>query len=399
MSDNKKQDNMSNNTSNNMSNNSDNQENSEPPQKTKKPRKSIRQKLRESRQKTAANAKAGFGKLKENVKKQTLKAHEFHKTADKALVTVEEYDKKLKAEEELKKEQKRIAKEQGIIYNDDGDVVYPTLELDAFLSANKKRIQSEFMKLQEKEGFYFSKGLQAKELQEKQINEGMHLIGVNISALFDLFGFDLKDQGLEDVKGDILSKGRSYELIGEHIDSGDKMDAILRDKMGFRMGQDKSFMPEKTLSEFSSFNNIVSEAKKYNIGNKTKLTPNSLYKMIKILHKYKKSDIQWLRSATALEIIYQYLSSGMTRDDFFKLNTKINPEGINELDEFFKTEHLFMTPQELQLYKKELDFYKYNPEVDTFMSNNENSSNNKGSNSSNMSDKDLNDILSENNNS
>ena len=394
MSDNKKQDN---NMSNNMSNN--NQENSEQQEKNKNPRKSIRQKLRENRQKTVANAKASFGKLKKNAKKQTLKQHEFHKTADKALIPVEEYDKKLKTEEALKKEQKRIAKEQGIMYNNDGDVVYPTLELDAFLSANKKRIQSEFIKLQEKEGFYFSKGLQEKELQEKQINEGMHLIGVNINALFDLFGLNLKDQGLEDVKGDILSKGRSYELIGEHIDSGDKMDAILRDKMGFRMGQNKSFMPEKTLSEFSSFDNIISEAKKYNIGNKTKLTPNSLYKMIKILHKYKKSDIQWLRSATALEIIYQYLSSGMSREDFFKLNTKINPEGINELDEFFKTEHLFMTSEELQLYKKELNFYKYNPEVDTFISNNETITNNQGTNGTNVSNEDLNNILSNNNNS
>ena len=258
------------------------------------------------------------------------------------------------------------------------------------------------MKLQETEGFYFSKGLEAKELQERQVNEGMYLIGVNINALLDLFGLNLKEQGLEDIKGDILSKGRSYELIGEHVDSGDKMDAILRDKMGFRMGSDRSFMPEKVLSEFSSFDNIVAEAKNYNIGNKTKLTPNALYKMIKILHKYKKSDTQWLRSATALEIIYQYLSSGMTRKEFFSLNTKINPAGINELDEFFKTEHLFMTPEELQLYKKELDFYKYNPEVDTFMTGDD--SNNKGkqmttnSGISNISNEGLNNILSNDNN-
>jgi hypothetical protein len=373
-----------------------------PPKKKKKmkkfkgPRKSLRQKMRENRQKTVENAKTGFMKLRLKGKQQALKHHEFHKTADKSLVSVEEYDKKLKAEAAMKKQQKKIAKEQGIMYNSDGDVTYPALELDAFLSANKKRIQQAFMKLQEKEGFYFSKGLQAKELQDRQVNEGMHMIGVNINALLDLFGLNIKDQGLENIKGDILSKGRSYELIGEHIDAGDKMDAILRDKMGFRMGPDRAFMPEKVLSEFSSFNNIVSEAKNYNIGNKTKLTPNALYKMIKILHKYKKNDTQWLRSATALEIIYQYLSSGMTREEFFKLNTKINKEGINELDEFFKTEHLFMTPAELQLYKKELEFYKYNPEVDTFM--NSGSGTTKGTETviSDVSDKDLDDILSNN---
>jgi hypothetical protein len=121
--------------------------------------------------------------------------------------------------------------------------------------------------------------------------------------------------------------------------------------------------------------------------------------MIKILHKYKKNDTQWLRSATALEIIYQYLSSGMSREEFFKLNTKINPEGINELDEFFKTEHLFMTPAELQLYKKELEFYKYNPEVDTFMNINSVSGTTKGVNpdTTDVSDEDLDDILSNNN--
>lgn len=381
-----------------MENNNKQYDNNTSNNGNKKKRPTIRGILRTNRQKTVENVKKGFNKLKSKGKEQVLKLHEFHKTGDKALVSAEEYKKKLQEEEALKKQKKKISKEQGIIYNDDGEVTYPSLELDAFLSANRKRIRDEFMKLQEKEGFYFSKGLEAKELQEMKINEGMHLIGVNINALFDLFGLKLEDQGLEDIKGDILSKGRSYELIGEHIDAGDKMDEIMRDKMGYRIGQDRSFMPEKVLSEFSSFDNIINEAKKYNIGSKTKLTPNSLYKMIKILHKYKKTDEQWLRSATALEIIYQYLSSGMTRVEFFKLNTKINPQGINELDEFFKTDHLFMTPGELQLYKKELDFYKYNPEVDTFMSadNKVKSSFNNSSNS-NISNEDLNTILNNNN--
>jgi hypothetical protein len=55
-----------------------------------------------------------------------------------------------------------------------------------------------------------------------------------------------------------------------------------------------------------------------------------------------------------------------------------------------------MTPAELQLYKKELEFYKYNPEVDTFM--NSGSGTTKGTETviSDVSDKDLDDILSNN---
>ena len=256
------------------------------------------------------------------------------------------------------------------MYSEDGETIYPTLELDAFLNSRRKIKQEEFKRLQEKEGFYFSKGLEAIDLQNIKLQEGLYFIGTNLNALFDLFGLKLKDQGLDDIEGDVLTKGRSYELIGEYLNSNDKMEEILKNKMGFRIKGENSHMPEKILNEYSSFNNVIKEGQKYNIGNKIKLTPNSLYKMIKILHKYKKSDAQWLRSATVLEIIYQYLSSEMSRDEFFKLNNKINYEGVKELDEFFKTEHLFMTNDELKSYKKSLDFYKYNPELDTFLSSN-----------------------------
>jgi len=303
--------------------------------------------------------------LKENLKKQTLSDSKFYREDDKGLMGVEKYQKRLIKEEQNLKE---LSTSEGIIYGKNGDVIYPALELDAFLNARRKIKQEEFKKLQQTEGFYFSKGLTSKELQESKLNEGGYLIGTNINALLDLFGISLKEQGLDNIKGDVLSKGKSFELIGEYVDASNKMDSILKDKMGFRLDDTRSLMPEKELTEFSSFDNILKESAKYNMNNKIKLTPKSMYIMIKILHKYKKTTPQWLRSATALEIIYSYLSNGLLREDFFKLTTKINIEGINELDEFYKTEHLFMTLPELQLYKRKLNFYKYDMEKDTFLS-------------------------------
>jgi hypothetical protein len=331
-----------------------------------------------------------YTRLKNNMSGQSLPANQFYRMGDMNLMPIDNYTMMLyqqnmmKEQQKMMKEQQKIAKKENILYDDDGNPVYPTLELDAFLSANRKRVNRRFKELQDKEGFYFSKGLQAKELQEMKMNEGMHFIGVNINALMDLFGLKLKDTNNNATYGDILSRGKSFKLINEYVDDGDKLDEVKRDKMGFRLDKDRSLMPESVLSEFTAFDKILEEAKKYNLDRQDKLTPSSLYIMVKILDKYKKSDIQWLRCATAIEVIYQYLSSGMTREEFFKLDTKINPYGINELDEFFKTEHLFMTKSEITDYKKKLDFYKYDKDIDTFILNN-NSSNSK--NTTNTSEK------------
>jgi hypothetical protein len=83
--------------------------------------------------------------------------------------------------------------------------------------------------------------------------------------------------------------------------------------------------------------------------------------MVKILEKYKKTEEQWLRIATAIDIIYRYMSSGLSREEFFTSEVEMDIEGVKELDEFFKTDHIFMTIQELKKYKGELDFYKYDP--------------------------------------
>ena len=85
--------------------------------------------------------------------------------------------------------------------------------------------------------------------------------------------------------------------------------------------------------------------------------------MVRILDKYKKNEIQWLRVATAVEIIYKYLKKeGETREDFFNSDKKLEGKSLLELEEFFKVDHLFMTLKELRDLKKELQFYTFQEE-------------------------------------
>jgi hypothetical protein len=193
-----------------------------------------------------------------------------------------------------------------------------------------------------------------------KLNEGLHFIGTNIRALLDLFNINV-DSGNKSKAGNAVASGRSYELIGEHVDMEDQYEKILKDKMGYRLSDDKSLMPELDLDEYSTFDEIVEESKQYTPTQKNKFSPKALYNMVKILEKYKKTEEQWLRIATAIDIIYRYMSSGLSREEFFTSEVEMDIEGVKELDEFFKTDHIFMTIQELKKYKGELDFYKYDP--------------------------------------
>ena len=80
--------------------------------------------------------------------------------------------------------------------------------------------------------------------------------------------------------------------------------------------------------------------------------------MIRVLDEYSKYELQWLRSATAIEIIYKYLSNGMPRQVFFTSESKLTEESLLELEEFFKTDNIFMTLDELREFKNDLNFYR-----------------------------------------
>jgi hypothetical protein len=86
-----------------------------------------------------------------------------------------------------------------------------------------------------------------------------------------------------------------------------------------------------------------------------------------MLFKYKKSNAQWIRVATILELIFKYLGMNQTRDYFFKSNVEIPIMSLMELEEFYNTDHIFMTENELTQFKKDLKFYKYDRKVDVKM--------------------------------
>lgn len=345
----KSKNNNNNNDNNNNDNNNDNNNSNGKSSKGKK--KGMARSL-------VGTTLSTLSKTAKGAKDQVLTEDEFFKTQDRGLVPATKYRDELIAENKKKKLQKELAQRENIIYSKDGEVTYPSLELDAFLNSRRKVKREEFKKLQETEGFYFSKGLDSKELYQMKLDEGLQFIGTNIQSLLDLFAVNINTQN---TKGDLLASGKSYELIGEYVDMEDSYDKLLKEKMGYRLSDDKSLMPELVLSEYSTFDEILNESKNYTSNNTKRFSPKSLINMVKILDKYKKTDEQWLRTATAVDIIYKYMSSGMARDDFFSSDIKMDIDGVKELDEFFKTDHIFMTLQELLDYKKALDYYKYNP--------------------------------------
>jgi hypothetical protein len=148
-------------------------------------------------------------------------------------------------------------------------------------------------------------------------------------------------------------------LIGEWIDKGREYDKLLQDKVGLRMDQGTILKPEDKLNEKSPFKDIIIEGRKYTGMSRKYLNPAALYNMVRILDKYKKNEVQWLRTATAVEIVYKYMSRGATRQTFFAGRAPLDEAAIMELDEFFKTDHLFMTLAEITRLKADLEFYRF----------------------------------------
>ena len=70
-----------------------------------------------------------------------------------------------------------------------------------------------------------------------------------------------------------------------------------------------------------------------------------------MLYRYRKSNAQWLRVATVLQLIFKYLGSNMKRDQYFKSTTEISLFSLMELEEFYNTDHIFMSKDELYKFK------------------------------------------------
>ena len=215
---------------------------------------------------------------------------------------------------------------------------------------------------------------------EHKKEDGYYFVGANISSLFDTISqlSQILPSSTQSTKTDnnttILNTNNNitrhkkavkrskkiYNKIGEFIDAD--YDESIIDSVGFRNDSGLILKPEVELDDISSMREILAEAKKYN-GHQVirKITPFGLLKMTRILSKYRKSDNQWIRVATTCELIYKYLSQlHISRNDFFQSQNELPIEALLELEEFYNTDHIFMTPSEMVSFRNELEYYKYN---------------------------------------
>ena len=223
-----------------------------------------------------------------------------------------------------------------------------------------------------KEGYVFSDLMDEDILREMKRTQGSFFVGVNLSNLFNEFR-SIVNRNTKNSSGnrsvnssgnvssnDTKNSNETFRRVGEWVDVD--FEKTLKNKMGFR-NSDISLLPELSLTDASTFTNIVKESKIYaNTGFDGKITPKGLLTMTRMLFKYKKSNAQWLRVATVLELIYKYLGTTQSRENFFKTTAEIPILALMEIEEFYNTDHIFMTNDEIKAFKTDLEFYKYKKE-------------------------------------
>ena len=210
-------------------------------------------------------------------------------------------------------------------------------------------------------GYVFSDLISEDILRDMKRTQGGFLIGVNLNNLFNTFREAIK----MDEKGQSVGKMRNpeeiFKRVGEYVNVD--FDKILETKMGYR-GSDMPMLPEQELNEYSSFGEVINESKKYvDSAFKGIITPLGLLIMTRMLYKYRKNNAQWVRVATVLELIHRYLGGAKSRLEFFKEREEIPIQSLIELEEFYNTDHIFMTENEIHKFKRDLDFYKYDPKI------------------------------------
>ena len=216
-------------------------------------------------------------------------------------------------------------------------------------------------------GYVFSDLISEEILKDMKKTQGSFLVGVNLSNLFNEFqNMIVSDNKTANTKVSPLGKKNSeniFKRTGEWIDVD--FDKILDKKMGLR-GSDIPLIPENDLTDYSTFYEVIEESKKYSdkSGFNGKITPYGLLIMTRMLFKYRKSNAQWIRVATILELIYKYLGNNQSKELFFKNKDDIPIMALMDLEEFYNTDHIFMTEKELGKFKKELTFYKYDSKID-----------------------------------
>ena len=189
-------------------------------------------------------------------------------------------------------------------------------------------------------------------------DEGLYLQGVDFSSIINIISKFMNPTTKNNVSKEIKDK-ETRDLFGEDVDINYDTE-ILKD-MGFRAEEDphKRLKPEAVLTDSSTFNNIIREGKKYDKSNKNIITMSGLYRMVKILSKYRYDAEQWVRVASLLETIYQYYGAGdMERPDFFSSSIETDITKLKEIEEFWKTDYIFMTDEQREKFINALAFYE-----------------------------------------
>ena len=218
-------------------------------------------------------------------------------------------------------------------------------------------------------GYVFSDLISEEILHDMKRTQGSFFVGVNLANLFNSFqdqvitDNDTKSKQSNQSKNPQKNSDSIFKKVGEWVNVD--FNKIKENKLGMR-GSDIPLLPEIKLSNYSTFYEIIDESKKYATisGFDNKITPYGLLIMTRMLFKYRKSNAQWFRVATILELIYKYLGHNQPREIFFNTKYEIPIMSLMELEEFYNTDHIFMTEKELSKFKKDLNFYKYDPKLD-----------------------------------
>lgn len=202
--------------------------------------------------------------------------------------------------------------------------------------------------------YMFSPLLTEQMQRDANAVKGKFFVGVNLMKLYghlkDIFKKDKMANTEED----------TFKSLGDWVNQHKNYEKILVDTMGLRNDTDLVLKPEAELRNNATFREVVLTSKKYSgIRQMGKVTPYGLLKLIRILDKYKNNENQWLRVATVLEIIYKYLSKGKPREFFFRNTNSIPLNILFELEEFYSTEHMFLSKREINEFKEGLEFYRY----------------------------------------
>jgi len=226
-----------------------------------------------------------------------------------------------------------------------------------------------------KNGYFFSDLISEKNLRNIKRTQGSFLVGVNLNNLFNEFtsiskqlnntgnGKNNKTKKNNSKKANVfIDSDTIFKNIGEYVNVD--FDKIQYKKLGLR-GSSTQLLPEITLTNNSTFYDVIKESVKYaDTGYGSNITPFGLLIMTRMLYKYRKNNSQWIRVATILELIYKYFGDDQTREDFFKNRDDISMLSLIELEEFYNTDHIFMSEDELIFFKKDLNFYKYDSKID-----------------------------------